>query len=149
MQGCKGNNLEPIDDLVVLEANDESIELLTLSKPTADKMRTMKIIDFPSFQCKYEMLIPEVAWLVPQAKLSANMYFVHGSLNDDGFVQAIEMKMISEAEPSQRLKKLIQRGLFFEAENFAKQFDLDLQLIYEAKVKKALMEISTIVRSLK
>lgn len=147
MKGCKSNKLEPIDDLVVLEANDESIELLTLSNPT-NGLRAMKIIDFPSFQCKYEMMIPEVAWLVPQAKLSANMYFVHGSLNDSGFVQSIEMKMISEADPDQRLKKLVQRGLFSEAEAFAKQFDLNLQLIYEAKVKKALMEISVIVRML-
>ena len=76
----------------------------------------LPVLCFPSFKSKYEMLVASVAWLVPQAKLSANMHFVTGSVNDAGYVQSVEMKIISETEPGQRLKKLIQKGLFAEAE---------------------------------
>jgi hypothetical protein len=65
---------------------------------------------------KYELSMPEIAWLVRQPKSSINMYYMSGSKNDTPLIQEIEMKIISETEPSQRLLKLIQRGHLVEAE---------------------------------
>lgn len=60
--------------------------------------------------------MPENTWLVRQPKSSVNMYFIGGNSFDTKYVQEIEMKIISETQPSQRLKKLIQKGHLNEAE---------------------------------
>lgn len=52
------------------------------------------------------------------------------------------MKLVSESEPKERLKKLIHRGLLQEAKAFASQFDLCQQQIYEEEAKIKLLEIS-------
>lgn len=130
-----------IDDLIVLESNEQYIELLTLSKINAGE-RTMKILDFPTRECKYELTLPEVAWLVTQPKSSVNMYFVSGTKNPAGFVQQIEMKIITETDPEQRFKKLLLRGHWDEAEKFAKEFDLTMEPLYQARIKKMLLDLN-------
>lgn len=76
------------------------------------------------------------------------MYYLHGFPDDesDSVIQEIEMKIISETQPDQRLKKLIQRGRLEEAESFAIQYNLSLQPIHEAKVRKLWSEITTASR---
>jgi kinetochore-associated protein 1 len=66
--------------------------------------------------CKYELTMPDIAWLVHQPKSSVNMYYMSGSKLDTEHIQEIEMKIISETDPFQRLLKLIQRGHLAEAE---------------------------------
>lgn len=105
-----------IEDLIVLEATDDYVELLTLSKSKDSNERVMDIIEFPSRALKYELTIPEVAWLVTQPKSSMNMYFIAGEKNSSNFIQTVEMKSISETDPAQRLKKLILKGYLDEAE---------------------------------
>lgn len=134
-------DLQFIEDMRILESNEQYIELLLLSKPDARKERTMKIVDFPSQSVKSELTLPEIAWLVAQPKSSVNMYFVSGTANANGFIQVIEMKSITETDPEQRFKKLLLRGHFDEAETFAKQFDLDLEQLYQARAKKSLLDL--------
>lgn len=131
-----------IDNLIVLESNEQYIELLTLSKINSANERTMKILDFPSRECKYELTLPEVAWLVAQPKSSVNMYFVSGTKNATGFVQQIEMKIITETDPEQRFKKLLLRGHWNEAEIFAKEFDLSMEPLHQARIKKMLLDLN-------
>lgn len=71
------------------------------------------------------------------------MYYLHGLLDDESgdVIQEIEMKIVSETQPDQRFKKLIQRGRLEEAESFAIQYNLSLQPIYEAKVRRLWIEI--------
>lgn len=71
---------------------------------------------FAAMTCKYDLEMPENTWLVRQPKSSVNMYYVSGNCLDFQHVQEIEMKIISETQPSQRLKKLIQKGHLNEAE---------------------------------
>lgn len=132
---CKMDELS-IDDIVVMECSDDVIELLILTKQNIVGKRVMKIIDYPckfllfeyfflilqlnffclALTCKYDLAMPENTWLVRQPKSSVNMYYVGGNSFDSQFVQEIEMKIISETQPSQRLKKLIQKGHLKEAE---------------------------------
>lgn len=132
----------PFDNLIVLESNEQYIELLTLSKINSSNERTMKILDFPTRECKYELTLPEVAWLVTQPKSSVNMYFVSGTKNVAGFVQQIEMKIITETDPEQRFKKLLLRGHWDEADKFAKEFDLSMEPLYQARIKKMLLDLN-------
>ncbi|XP_063705773.1 uncharacterized protein LOC134834897 [Culicoides brevitarsis] len=125
-----------IEELIVMDSNSEEIELLCLTKPDADNFRYVKILTFPFMICKNELTMETDTWLVDQSKCSVNMYYVSGERNAEGYITEIEMKIISETEPELRLKKLIQREHFDEAEEFAKQFELSLQPIYEAKARK-------------
>lgn len=131
---CKTDDLV-IDDIVVMECTDDAIELLILTKQNTVGKRVMKIIDYPckslilcfiskihkffnvlAMTCKYDLAMPENTWLVRQPKSSVNMYYVGGNCLDSRYVQEIEMKIISETQPSQRFKKLIQKGHLNEAE---------------------------------
>lgn len=133
--------LSNIFDLRILESNEEYIELLTLSK-TSDNERNMMVIDFPSLNCKSSLSLPGISWLVSQPKSSINMYFIAGYKNDDNFVQSIELKKITEADPEQRFKKLLLRGYFEEAESYAKTCGLSLEPLYQAQVRKTMISLS-------
>lgn len=132
-----------IDDLRVLESNNEYIELLVQSKPESNS-RSMKVLDFPSMKCKNQLTLPGTSWLVSQQKSAVNMHFISGTKNEDDFIQTIEIKRIIETDPNERFKKLLLRGHFKEAEVFAKQFNLSLEPLHEAQVKKSLMSLQAI-----
>lgn len=67
-------------------------------------------------KCNYELTVPEFAWLIRQPKSAMNMYYLHGIHGGSEIVQEIEMRIISETQPDQRLRKLIQRGHLDDAE---------------------------------
>ncbi|CAG9801568.1 unnamed protein product [Chironomus riparius] len=141
IKSLKDSNMMDIDDLRVLESNDQYIELLTLSS-SLDEERQMKVVDYPSLYIKSELILPNVSWLVTQPKSAINMYYIEGYKNGRNFLQNIEIKCITEADPEQRFKKLILRGHFDEAEEYAKGCDLKLAPLHEARVKKTLLDMS-------
>lgn len=63
-------------------------------------------------------------------------------MSAENIPQQISMKLVSESEPTERLKKLIHKGLLEEAKVFATQFKLCHQPIYEEEAKTTLLEIS-------
>ncbi|XP_058462913.1 uncharacterized protein LOC131437527 [Malaya genurostris] len=132
-----------IDDFIIMECTEEAVELLLLTKPDESGLRLMKIVDFPSMDCKYELDMNEHVWLVQQPKSAVNIYYITGNAGDKRHVQEIEMKILSETQPSLRLDKLIRTGRLDEAEVFAKQFDLSLQLIHQAKVRHLLAKLAS------
>ncbi|EDV92778.1 uncharacterized protein LOC6564158 [Drosophila grimshawi] len=131
-----------IEDMQVMECSEEHIELLILTKPTADGERFVKIVEYPSLKCKSEIEVPLNAWLIRQPKSAVNLYYLAAKAVEDGeFPSEVEMMMVSETDPSDRFKKLIAKGRLEEAESFGKQFDICLQLIYEARAKRMLVEL--------
>lgn len=67
-------------------------------------------------KCKFDLPVEKTSWLTIQTKSSLDFYHLYGNQLDTDVVQEIEMKIITEARPSERLKKLLQRGLLEEAE---------------------------------
>lgn len=132
-----------IDDIRIVVSNEEFIELLIISKPT-NKECQLEVVEFPSFKTKSELSLPSQSWIVSQARTDANMYFLEGYLNEDNFVQTIEIKSITDTDPEQRFAKLLMRGQFDEAEKFAKSCDLSLEPLYKMKVRKTLVELSSL-----
>uniref|UniRef100_A0A182P1L0 Uncharacterized protein n=1 Tax=Anopheles epiroticus TaxID=199890 RepID=A0A182P1L0_9DIPT len=132
-----------IDELVVLEANGDIIELLITTKPDSNGKILMKIVSFPSMEIRQEMEMSEHTWLVQQPKNSANIYYIAGLTHKEPIVQEFELKILSETDPSLRLVKLIKIGRLDEAEEFAKQFELDVQLVHQARVKQLLDRLGT------
>lgn len=65
---------------------------------------------------KYELQLMEKIWLTKQSKISMNILYLCGYSLNSNCIQEIVMKIVEETDPSDRLKKLIYRGLFVEAE---------------------------------
>ncbi|KAL9888205.1 kinetochore component rough deal isoform 3-T4 [Glossina fuscipes fuscipes] len=131
-----------IDDLIVMECNGRNIEFLILTKSN-EKSRSIKMIDYPSFKCLNELEVGGYVWLVQQPKSSVNLYYISGQENNSKQHPTIlELIMVSETDPSERYKKLINKGYLEEAEDFGKKFELCLQPIYEATAKRLLRTIN-------
>ncbi|KAL9872866.1 kinetochore component rough deal isoform 3-T4 [Glossina fuscipes fuscipes] len=131
-----------IDDLIVMECNGRNIEFLILTKIN-EKSRSIKMIDYPSFKCLNELEVGGYVWLVQQPKSSVNLYYISGQENNSKQHPTIlELIMVSETDPSERYKKLINKGYLEEAEDFGKKFELCLQPIYEATAKRLLRTIN-------
>ena len=67
-------------------------------------------------KCKYELPMMKNTWLVDQEKTSMQLYYVSGNQRNTDFIEEIEMNILSETQPIERLKKLIQKGHLDEAE---------------------------------
>uniref|UniRef100_A0A1A9US66 Uncharacterized protein n=1 Tax=Glossina austeni TaxID=7395 RepID=A0A1A9US66_GLOAU len=131
-----------IDELMVMECNGRNIEFLILTKSN-EKSRSIKMIDYPSFKCLNELEVGDYVWLVQQPKSSVNLYYISGQENNSKQHPTIlELIMVSETDPSERYKKLINKGYLDEAEDFGKKFELCLQPIYEATAKHLLRTIN-------
>uniref|UniRef100_A0AAG5DMB2 RZZ complex subunit KNTC1/ROD C-terminal domain-containing protein n=1 Tax=Anopheles atroparvus TaxID=41427 RepID=A0AAG5DMB2_ANOAO len=132
-----------IDDLVTLQATSDVIEMLITTKADANGKKLMKIVNFPTMEVKQEMEMSEHTWLLQQPKNSANIYYIAGQTHKEPVVQEFELKILSETDPSLRLQKLLTIGRLDEAEVFANQFDLDVQLVYKARAKLLLDDLSS------
>lgn len=139
-----------IDDIVVIDVNDTAIELLLLTRRDpahGSGSRRMLTVDYPSMRILFELAVPSYAWLIRQAKSSANTYYLHGQLAADGGqnarVQEIAMNIVTETLPAERLKKLIQRGHLAQAEEFARSSGLGLNDVYEAQARRLACEIGS------
>uniref|UniRef100_A0A1A9X1U5 Uncharacterized protein n=1 Tax=Glossina brevipalpis TaxID=37001 RepID=A0A1A9X1U5_9MUSC len=132
-----------IDELIIMECNDKSIEFLVLTKLN-EGHRSIKVIDYPSFKCVNELEVSDFAWLVQQPKSAVNLYYISGQeSNSKQQPTFLELITVSETDPSERYKKLINKGYLDEAEEFGKKFELCLQPVYEATAKRLLMTMDT------
>lgn len=93
----------------------------------------------------YETTVPANSWLINQKhKSSVNLYYLRcDAVSEDGAVQEIEAYEISEAQPEQRLRKLLIRGNLEEAEQCARQYNLCLQPIYKEQANRLWLDIRT------
>lgn len=148
-----------LEDVLVLENDlDAAVELMVLERK--DNERILKIVNFPEMKVNYELPLSEHCWLVAQPKSSMNMYYMEGMVDDDEdddeddnglkrrkkklspFPNAVELKQITELDPMQRFKKLVYRGLIDEAELFAKEMNLSLEVIHEHRVHAFVIRIA-------
>lgn len=61
--------------------------------------------------------MPLHAWLIRQPKSAVNLYYLAArAISEREIPSELEMMMVSETDPSDRLKKLIAKGRLEEAE---------------------------------
>lgn len=66
--------------------------------------------------CKFNIPMPKHTWIINQPKSSANIYYLCGTLDKStDLITSVKMRMISETQPENRLKTLIEKGLLDEA----------------------------------
>ncbi|KAG4074366.1 hypothetical protein HA402_008775 [Bradysia odoriphaga] len=103
-----------VEDVVILQVSDNDIHLLLQTK--AEECSNLKIVDFPSMKCHYELPIPTTTHLVSQSQSSVNLYYLEEILGTNMLPQEVVMNLITESQPAERLKKLIRIGRLDEAE---------------------------------
>uniref|UniRef100_A0A023F032 Putative kinetochore component n=2 Tax=Triatoma infestans TaxID=30076 RepID=A0A023F032_TRIIF len=110
-------------------------------------VQIMLLIDFDTpelWLCDVKGFSLKVIFQLPLDSLST--YLVQDQINcedtlfidgymENGKVNAMRIKSICISQPEFRLERFLQRGKFKEAEDFAKIFSLDIELVYKAKIK--------------
>lgn len=69
-----------------------------------------------AWKCTYEIPVPDLAWIIHQPKLSANMFYLCGAADEFKVINSLILRIISETDPAKRYKTLIERGALDEAE---------------------------------
>ncbi|KAJ6638667.1 Kinetochore-associated protein 1 [Pseudolycoriella hygida] len=136
-----------IKDIVILQSGGSDVQLLLETNTNGGC--ELRIVDFPSMKCNYELPIPLNTHLVNQSQSSANLYYLEEILRPDNVPQEVIMNLITESQPIERLKKLIRIGRLDEAETFARQLNLSDEPIHEARLRRLLIEIGSIPKETK
>lgn len=55
--------------------------------------------------------------------------------HNDKDISTLHVKLISEGQPDLRLARMLRRGKYDEAQNFASAFNLDPETVYKEQVK--------------
>jgi kinetochore-associated protein 1 len=127
---------ENIFDFMIFDEDEVHFEIITLS----ENDHSMAIKDFPSLNKRAEWKMSSLNWLVTLYSSSANLYFISG-IESDGNVKTVELRCLTETDPTERLRNLISRGLFNEAEKYAKEFGLSVEPVNQAKVQSLLKNL--------
>lgn len=107
-----------------------------------DLFHLLRFSLLPGLESKWSLRTEKNSTLVMQPKSSVCLYYLCGkSTQNNGDIDQVELKVLSEYRPEARLLTLLGRGLIAEAEQIADQFNLSKQPIYEAKAKQILTSI--------
>ncbi|XP_067002138.2 kinetochore-associated protein 1 [Anabrus simplex] len=126
------------DDLLVqdftVRTNYEESSILLLTQPNAQGEVYIHYATLPDFGTRYRVKVSATSYLVPG---SSEFIFLEGRSCDDGSecIDALSFKILSQSQPLDRLLHLLRCRRFEEAETFAQQFNLDLDLVYKARSK--------------
>ncbi|ORX95635.1 hypothetical protein K493DRAFT_371980 [Basidiobolus meristosporus CBS 931.73] len=122
--------------------------LIALSKPDQNNGRQLQIISLNQFHVTHRMPVSDACWLVRyQGKAencSDSIYFIEGVLEAAGdgaeSISHMFVRSLSETLPLTRFQQLILNRKYTEAEAFAEQYGLDLQVALKAKLTNILNE---------
>lgn len=126
---------------------DHKIGLLTCPSPDMIYKENCSfcIYKFPSLEPLYKVNLTSYAWLVHCSPNQDYIYVIEGEssgLPGSDFVSALRIKAVSEFLPEARLAHLLNKRKFCEAEEFADLHQLDKQVIYKAKARHILENLS-------
>ncbi|MEJ1282073.1 kinetochore associated 1 [Cricetulus griseus] len=104
-----------------------NLKLVTLTATTKEKMRSLIIFSLPSMEILYSLEVSSVSSLVQTGISTDTIYLLEG---------------IHKNDP--KLRRLLHKHRFAEAESFAIQFGLDVELVYKVKSNDILEKLALI-----
>ncbi|KAJ3287176.1 hypothetical protein HK104_008726 [Borealophlyctis nickersoniae] len=126
--------------------------IFALSTKKGDMSRCIRVIALPRFRVEHSIRVSSNCWLVksgqkftqrPSDAEDDRLYFVEGERETRGIrTTNIFVRSLSETVPIHRFEQLIRQKRFPEAEIFAREYDLDLQVVAQAKLHSALAELN-------
>ncbi|XP_076321789.1 kinetochore component rough deal isoform X2 [Tachypleus tridentatus] len=140
-----------VEDFELVEtSNSESGEVLQsrialLTRHENGAARTLQLLSFPFFELQYSVSLSEYSVLAHGFQNQEYIFVVEGvnSSEDSGDgISSLRVRAVCEASPETRLTKLINKQKFEEALDFARKWNLDLQMVYQTQVTFLLDRLS-------
>ncbi|XP_061116053.1 kinetochore-associated protein 1 [Conger conger] len=117
---------------------DASLKLIALTMLNSSQMRSLLVYSVSSMTVLYSLEVSAASCLVQTGISMDTIYLLEGISespdSSDGLVSAIVLRCFTEALPENRLSRLLHKHKFKEAETFAKQFGLDVELVHKVKL---------------
>lgn len=115
-----------------------NLKLVALTTTTDQKMKNLMVYSLPTMEILYSLEVSSVSSLVQSGISTDTIYLLEGICkNDSTFskdsVSVVVLRCLTEALPENRLSRLLHKHRFAEAESFAIQFGLDVELVYKVK----------------
>lgn len=134
-----------VKDFAVLndEANSKTVSVLVLTVES-DGHCQAAIYTIPDMECLYSVRLESFVTLARCSPALDGFYLVEGdsSEKDGSVVARLRVRSLMEALPESRLQRMLGKRCFDEAEEFARRYELDLQLVYQAKAEHLLHLLS-------
>ncbi|XP_038043139.2 kinetochore-associated protein 1 isoform X1 [Anas platyrhynchos] len=136
------------DSSSVVQQGLDNVKLIAMTTPTNKQMRSLMVFALPAMQQLYSLEISVVSSLVQSWIGTDTIYFLEGihenhQISAEGPVSVVVMRSLTEALPENRLSRLLHKHKFTEAENFAIQFGLDVELVYKVKANAILEKLAS------
>ncbi|XP_064025112.1 kinetochore-associated protein 1 [Pogoniulus pusillus] len=125
-----------------------NVKLIVMTAPDNKQMRSLMVFALPAMQPLYSLEVSVVSALVQSGIGTDTIYFMEGihekhQIASEGPVSIVVMRSLTEALPENRLSRLLHKHKFTEAENFAIQFGLDVELVYKVKANTILEKLAS------
>ncbi|KAL1768438.1 kinetochore-associated protein 1 [Sigmodon hispidus] len=127
-----------------------NLKLVTLTATTKEKKtRSLIIYSLPAMEILYSLEVSSVSSLVQTGISTDTIYLLEGihkndpNLSEDS-VSDLVLRYLTEVLPENRLSRLLHKHRFTEAESFAIQFGLDVELVYKVKSNDILEKLALI-----
>uniref|UniRef100_A0A8C9TIM5 Kinetochore associated 1 n=1 Tax=Scleropages formosus TaxID=113540 RepID=A0A8C9TIM5_SCLFO len=125
-----------------------SMKLVALTVPNSSQMRSLVVYSLPSMTALYSLEVSSTSALVKMGVNMDTVYLLEGiskSLKRYGKdpVSSVVVRCFTEALPENRLSRLLHKHKFEEAETFAIQFGLDVELVYKVKLDFVLEKLAS------
>ncbi|XP_062470113.1 kinetochore-associated protein 1 [Pezoporus occidentalis] len=136
------------DSLPVIWQGLANVKLIVMTIPDNKQMRSLMVFALPTMQQLYSLEVSVVSSLVQSGIGTDTIYFLEGihgkhQIPSEGPVSIVVMRSLTEALPENRLSRLLHKHKFTEAETFALQFGLDVELVYKVKANTILEKLAS------
>ncbi|KAM7034603.1 kinetochore-associated protein 1 isoform 1-T3 [Acridotheres tristis] len=125
-----------------------NVKLIVMTMPDDKQMRSLMVFALPTMQQLYSLEVSLISSLVQSGIWTDTIYFLEGirenhQMPSEDPVSIVVMRSLTEALPENRLSRLLHKHKFTEAENFATQFGLDVELVYKVKANTILEKLAS------
>uniref|UniRef100_A0A8C3RCW4 Kinetochore associated 1 n=1 Tax=Cyanoderma ruficeps TaxID=181631 RepID=A0A8C3RCW4_9PASS len=123
-----------------------NVKLIVMTVPDDKQMRSLMVFALPTMQQLYSLEVSLVSSLVQSGICTDTIHFLEGIREkqpSEDPVSIVVMRSLTEALPENRLSRLLHKHKFTEAENFALQFGLDVELVYKVKANTVLEKLAS------
>ncbi|XP_053328174.1 kinetochore-associated protein 1 [Spea bombifrons] len=127
---------------------DTNLKLIALTCPNEKQLRSLAVYSLPTMNHLYSVEVSDVATLVQTGISMDTIYLLEGirdshERSPDSPVSVLALRCLTEALPENRLSRLLHKHKFEEAEKFAIQFGLDVELVYKVKLNIVLEKLAS------
>ncbi|XP_053557743.1 kinetochore-associated protein 1 [Bombina bombina] len=132
----------------VTRQRDANLKLIALTIPNDKQMRNLAVYSLPSMNLLYSVEVSDISTLVQMGISMDSIYLLEGVYDSnerstDNIVSVLALRCLTEALPENRLSRLLHKHKFDEAEKFAIQFGLDVELVYKVKLNIVLERLAS------